>query len=505
MPTLHARAAAALIVASTGAAIVCSGIRAGEAAAATPSREQQPLVCPQCTMATPRPLRAPHPPVAGAPDGSGRADPDHHGSRRTDPHRHEPADARRYYSDHNDPVLAALIEEALARNPQVRAAAFRHQAAWSRLPQATALPDPTFALTQYAIAPETRVGPQTTMVSISQRLPWFGTRSSQGEIAAARAEAEGQSLQMRRVEVVLQVKLAYYELGYVDQALRITEEEEQLLRHYETLARAQYSQGVGLQQAAVRLQAEITRVLNRREELLRQRVDAEAMLNALRMRPVDVPIPTVELGDRPDVRLDSDALRATGRADRPEVRAAEFGIRSEEGSVRLARLGYWPDVVVGAAWTNVTTRRDDPGQANPPLGNGTNVFGITVGASIPVFRSKHDARVREASERLSAAREVHRHLLNDTELAIRSIGFRLATIDRQISLFESALLPQAAQALRSTEEAYSTGTTGVLDLLDSESVLLGVRLGLARLETDYMKALAEMERTIGSSLPEERP
>ena len=202
---------------------------------------------------------------------------------------------------------------------------------------------------------------------------------------------------------------------------------------------------------------------------------------------------------------DGVALNAGGHGGRPEVLAAEFGIRGEEENLRLARRGYWPDVVIGAAWTNVAGRRDEPGQANPPLDNGTNVFGITVGASIPIYRSKHDARVREASERLSAAREMHRHLLNGTELAIRSIGFRLATIDRQISLFESALLPQATQTLRATEEAYSTGTTGVLDLLDSESVLLDVRLGLARLETDYMKALAEMERTIGSSFPEERP
>ena len=213
----------------------------------------------------------------------------------------------------------------------------------------------------------------------------------------------------------------------------------------------------------------------------------------------------MQIGDRPIVPAGSDALNTGGRSDRPEVLAAELGIRSEEESLRLARQGYWPDVVIGAAWTNVAGRRDEPGQANPPLGDGTNVFGVTLGASIPIYRSKHDARAREASERLSAARETHRHLLNDTEFAVRSIGFRLATIDRQISLFESALLPQAAQVLRSTEDAYSTGTTGVLDLLDSESVLLEVRLGLARLESDYMKALAELERAIGSSFPEGRP
>jgi outer membrane protein TolC len=62
------------------------------------------------------------------------------------------------------------------------------------------------------------------------------------------------------------------------------------------------------------------------------------------------------------------------------------------------------------------------------------------------------------------------------------------------------LLPQAELALRSTEAAYSTASLGILELLDSERVLLDVRLGLAKLNSDYMKSIAEMERAIGAPL-----
>ena len=93
-------------------------------------------------------------------------------------------------------------------------------------------------------------------------------------------------------------------------------------------------------------------------------------------------------------------------------------------------------------------------------------------------------------------------MVNSVEASIRAIGFRIETLEEQISLFENTLLPQARQALRSTEAAYSTGTLEVLDLLDSERVLLNVRLTLAQFESDYMKALAEMERAAGSPFPE---
>lgn len=174
------------------------------------------------------------------------------------------------YATHDDRDLAALIEEALARNPSVREAFSTYQAARRRVPQVTTLPDPTLALTQYARTPETRVGPQTTILSLTQRFPWFGKLSDQGKVAAKQAAVYDELYRARRAEVIRQVKLAYFDLGYIDRALAITDEERELLSHYETLAQSRYSQGFGLQQAVVKLQAEITRVLNRIRELMRQ-------------------------------------------------------------------------------------------------------------------------------------------------------------------------------------------------------------------------------------------
>ena len=126
---------------------------------------------------------------------------------------------------------------------------------------------------------------------------------------------------MERAEVVRRVKLAYYDLAYLDQALRITGEEEELLLHYEALAQARYSQGFGQQQEVIRLQAEVTQVLNRRQELLQQRTDFEAALNVLADRPVVTPLPPVQIVHLPGARVDDEALQAAGLAARPEINA----------------------------------------------------------------------------------------------------------------------------------------------------------------------------------------
>ena len=156
------------------------------------------------------------------------------------------------------------------------------------------------------------------------------------------------------------------------------------------------------------------------------------------------------------------------------------------------------DITIGAGFTNVMDRSDLPGVLNPPDQNGKNIFNVTASINIPIRRKKYDAAVAEATQEKLASSEGYRNIVNAMEASVRAIGFRIETTDRQISLFENTLLPQADQALRSTEAAYSTGTMGVLDVLDSERVLLDVRLGLAKLNSDYMKSLAEMERAIGA-------
>ena len=407
------------------------------------------------------------------------------------------------YATYGDARLDALIAEALDRSPRVREARALWQAARHRPPQAAALPDPMLMVTQHARSPETRVGPQTTMLSVTQQFPGFGKRDLRGRVAAKAAEVHGEVLRAQRAEVVRLVKHAYYDLGYVDRALTISREEEELLRHSEVLARSRYAQGFGQQGDVIRFQTEITRALHRREDLRRQRVDAEAALNALLDRGAATPVPPVALGARPGTVFDGDALAAAGRRERPEVRAAARRIEGAEQAVALARRQRRPDFSVGVAWGNVLGRRDPAGRAARPASDGKDVYSVMVGVSLPLFRdAKYEAGVREAAERSAAARAAHRTTVNETERAVRSTGFRLESIERQLALFENALLPQAEQSLIATEAAYAAGGVGVLDLLDSQRVLLDVRFGLVRLDVDYLKALADLERSVGGAVPE---
>ena len=112
------------------------------------------------------------------------------------------------YATHGDRQLAALIEEALDRNPRVRESLARYRAALQRIPQVSALPDPMLEVTQNFRSSE------TTMLSLSQHFPWFGKLDDEGKVAAKEADAMREMYEAQKAEVVRQAKLAYYYLCY---------------------------------------------------------------------------------------------------------------------------------------------------------------------------------------------------------------------------------------------------------------------------------------------------
>jgi len=397
--------------------------------------------------------------------------------------------------------LRDYIEEALERNPSIQEASARYQMAVEKVPQVSGLPDPMFSFNQAIRSVETRVGPQVNSFMLSQVLPWFGTLDLRGKVATQEASAWEYIYMARQREVIARVKRAFYQLGYVDAALRIAEEDKSLLEHYEGLAQTRYATGQGLQQAVIKVQAEITKVINRLNILNQQRLSLAGSLNTLMDRPPHDPLPTVARLSPPNVALNLQALYELGDENRQELKAAEALVERSERSIELAKRDPWPDFMVSAGFINVGKRDDPAGILQPPPDNGKNAFSLGVGITIPIWQGKYDAGVQQAAAELSAQRSNYADVRNEMEFSIRDQVIRLETLQEQVDLFENALIPQAEEALRSTEAAYETGQLGVLDLLDSERVLLDVRLINARYYSDHLTALADLERALGTRFP----
>ena len=398
------------------------------------------------------------------------------------------------------PELRAYVIEAVQRNPTVLEAQARYAAARQRVPQATALPDPVVNFTQALRSVETRVGPQLNSVTLTQAFPWFGTLELRGRVAVLEAAALHHRYEAERRDVAARVKEAYYDLGYVDAALGLAREEESLLEHYETLASARYATGQGLQQAVIRLQAEISRAVDRRYALERRRAALAAHLNTLLDRPAEEPVPVVPPLTRLVIEVDREQLYRLGERHRHELRAATARIEGSEQAIELAEKHSRPGFTASVGVTNVG-RRDDPAGVPLPPDNGRNAVTVSVGASLPLWSARYRAGVEQANDELRAHTRNRAAVRNAMEMEVQEAVVRLETLDRQIDLLDTVLIPQTEEALRATETAYETGRLGVIELLDGERTLIDVRSLRARYLSDLLIALTALERAIGTRVP----
>ncbi len=401
------------------------------------------------------------------------------------------------------PDLRHYVTAAVERNPTLLEAHARYEAARQQVPQVTALPDPVINFTQALRSVETRVGPQLNSVTLTQAFPWFGTLELRGRVAVLEATALLHHYEAKRRDVVARVKEAYYDLGYVDAALGLAREEQSLLEHYETLASARYATGQGLQQAVIRLQAEISLVVDRRYALERQRAALTAHLNTLLDRRAEEPVPIVPPPTRPLVEVDREQLYRLGERHRHELRAATARIEGSEQAIELAEKHARPGFTASVGVTNVG-RRDDPAGLPLPPDNGRNAVTISVGASLPLWSARYRAAVEQANDELRAYTRQRAAARNAMEMEVQEAVVRLETLDRQIDLLDTVLIPQTEEALRATETAYETGQLGVLELLDSERTLIDVRSLRARHLSDLLIALTALERAIGTRVPDIR-
>jgi outer membrane protein TolC len=421
----------------------------------------------------------------------------------TTPEAPQPVPSARHDFHAAQPQLGDLIEILLQGNPEIRAARAGHDSSRERAAQRRALPDPQLQVRYFAETPETRVGPQEVGLGLQQGIPWFGKRRLEAERAEHRARSMGWSAAALERERVAELKRAYFEAAYYQEALELNREEKELLERFEKIALTRYSTGQGIQGSVVKVQTEITRLTDRHTHLHTGLDVAMQRIARLLGRPGAPPVLERAQLDLVPIGREMEQLAAAAAAGRPEILAAQEWIESEAAWARRQALEGRPDFRLGLEWIAVGDREDRPGLASPPEDNGQDVVAVVAGISLPVFRGRVRAAVAEAQASLRAGHENLQHQRDRVRFQVEEARLRLASVEERARFHREVLLPQAREALASAEAAYITNRVGFLDLLDAERVLFQSRLMLQRLLADFWIAVADLERALGRPFPRE--
>jgi cobalt-zinc-cadmium efflux system outer membrane protein len=393
--------------------------------------------------------------------------------------------------------LSFYVQAALARNPEVQAAERHVDAQAEVVPQVTALPDPMLTDVGWPSsnqAVQTAAGRVTNSLVLAQQFPWFGKLRLRGEVARLATKIALTQLAETQLKVIEEVKLAYYDIYYNNQALKIIDESEKILqKEFFEPAKAGFGKSSRLDVA--RAQVEFTKLQDRRIQLRQTLKQAQANLaKALSTNP-EADLKAPEIPDLPVVAEQLEELYQAALLSRPELQGRIDAVSQSERLVELARLNYFPDVSLGFVWNDLTTDN-----ALSKTANGENSLGIAFGINLPIWESKLRAGVREAQNRTSENLQLYRASRDETFRDIRQLTVQALAQKEQMDLLRNELVPNARQALALAIEGYKAGNVDPVRVVDNWLQWTNVLLELAGVETSIGKTMASLERFVGRQL-----
>lgn len=392
--------------------------------------------------------------------------------------------------------LETLVAHALAHNPRIQAARYQARAMGARVPQAASLPDPQLMTTVFLEAIQTAAGPQEVALSLSQKFPWFGKLASRSQVAYHDAMAAYARVTVVELEVIEQVKRAYFDLSFLQSAIAETRRLRPQVENVIAIARTRYetsAPGAGLD-SVLQAQVELAKLKARLVELDEAKARAQARLAGVLHLPPGTRIePT---GQVDQARLAHEAKVLVGMAEscQPELEARRWEVGRDRASIRLAERDYWPDVNLGVNWYEMGD------QGLSPVANGRDAFSLGVGVNLPIYRNRLDAAVREAQDRTAASSRRYVAERDRVGAEVSALYAEFREHDRMVAIVESEILPAAEQTLELATESYRNSQTSYQQLIDVYRTLLAYRIERHQHVAARGQAVASLERAVGCSI-----
>ncbi len=323
-------------------------------------------------------------------------------------------------------------------------------------------------------------------------------------LRAARLTREQAVYQYQTVvaDTLLQVRTNYYSVLLAEQEIAVQVASVELLKKELQDTTRRFDAGTVPRFNVLRAEVEVA---NAQPRLIRAknayRIAKSTLVNVLGYNLPsniweDIPLHLSDRLAETPYTIELPAAIAQGLRDRPELKVAGKGSLLQKENVTMAKGGYWPSVQVygGYGARNSSFRRDfyeDVAGLNAGVEFNWNIFDGTLTrgkvAQAKALYEKSQVEVQDLSRRI--------------ELEIRTAYSQFIEA-KEVLESQKKVLEQADEALRLAKARYDAGTGTQLDVLNAQTSLTEARTTNVQALNGYVVALAQLQRAVGSDLPQ---
>lgn len=382
-------------------------------------------------------------------------------------------------------TLEDYFKIAAENNPGLLSQYKEFEAALQKVPQVSTLPDPSVSFGYFISPVETRVGPQQARFSLTQMFPWFGTLKAQGDAATLMAEAKYQSFLDAKNKLYYEVSAAYFPLYELKEWIKIEENNIAILESYKTISNSKFKNGNGTLVDVLRVDIMLKdaktnlAILNKKESPLKAAFNK--LLNRNEMQTVVIADSIVVEPVLSDYNKDALTL------DHPLLNSIDLKTKASEASERAAIKQGFPKLGLGLDYVMVGERTD-----MTLSDNGKDVLMPMLTVTLPIFRGKYKAAVKEAQLMQESysfqKKEIENSLNSNYEMAL----FDIRQQTDLVSLFDEQI-EESKQALNLLYTAYGNSGKDFEEVLRMQQQLLKYdKLKITAL-SQYRIAMAKLD------------
>jgi len=383
-----------------------------------------------------------------------------------------------------------LLTELVERNPEIKAAQFRFEAATKRPSQAGTLPEPKASYTNVGVGhPLSRLNASEFAYhafGVSQEFPFPGKLGLASEETKREAEAEEQNYRAVILDLTARLKVAYYEWLATEKAIEITHRNGDLLSRFEEIARNRYTVGKGLQPDVLKAQLEVSSLERQLAMLDEKRQRAEAEIASL------LALPGIVLSAPNDIQPTSlsmsldDLIKATNES--PGVKTEQKMTDARAVGINRSLKDFRPDFGVNLQWQHTG-------------GNFPDYYMASVEVKIPIyFARKQRYALEESHSRLDEAKQNYRSAQQRAIYQVKDQYLAIQSSERILNLYKTTLIPQASLTVDSSASAYEVGSMDFLSLVTNLTTLISLERQYNDEVARHEEAILRLEPLVGKEL-----
>jgi cobalt-zinc-cadmium efflux system outer membrane protein len=375
-------------------------------------------------------------------------------------------------------TLSEALQRAAVSNPSLAAARVRLTTLAAGVDVARERPNPELAFELERETPRESYTLSLPVETAAKRARRIAAASA--SIDVARAEIAALELETR-----VAVRRAFAELVAAQRRAEAAKELQALSTRAVTAAHARVEAGDAPRLEA--LQTELAAaeadndLVTRSGELQGARVELGALLGATGTSYEAVAGPAIA---QP---LDAAALGQAAIARSVDLAVIDRRLAESSARMAVARSLQVPDVRIDGAVTH---------RAQPEF-----AYGWRAGADVtmPLF-TRHRAGVAVESGVTAELQAERTAIVERTRGAVMAAAARAAALQDQAARFETAILPRAREIEAMAEDAYRSGQTGLVALLQTIGTAREIRTRAIEADRAYQLAVADLERAVGVPL-----